>query len=255
MKEKQRVEATVWFCEHPIGVDKIVMTTDRLANRFFKSPYIAFHDTPEGRLGTPFDSDSYSLIKNRVACGCTNYIISDRARKSNHASLSVTLGIRKTVGKMVECDSFNVISLGIETDLLIESPALQRLYLDSIKSMIEQFDPVFAAVDDIAVASDMLRRAGELTCYALDRIQTVYWGNYFGKEYCNAYGVDKLLSIPCFLSKPLANGVWLQINDSLCKTSWESTSEERRRIAQAFSIKLRDDANRERIRAKLTFRA
>ncbi len=101
---------------------------------------------------------------------------------------------------------WNVLSLDV-TYGLIDTPEKFSNYLSCIQKLIAILNPISADLDDVSRKVELLAQANE-EHYSPEYIQQIYWGGFWGKNLCNEYGTEFLLSLPLNSIKPYAKGIF-----------------------------------------------
>lgn len=115
---------------------------------------------------------------------------------------------------------WNVLTLDSTYDRL-RDPAAYDAYFACLKELIALIRPFYARIDDVANANRLLNAAKE-PHFKPDYIQQIYWGNYFGPEFCDRFGKEKLLHLPAGQISELADGVFFTLTDSVLEApAWK----------------------------------
>ncbi|MDD6260105.1 MAG: hypothetical protein PUA74_03315 [Clostridiales bacterium] len=105
---------------------------------------------------------------------------------------------------------WNIFSLYSTYGLLKESEFYEN-YFNCIFDLIAALKPFFAAVDDV---DNRVRLMSKEEHFVPDRIQQIYWGNYWGKNFCEKYGIDETEDIPTQNVRKIGDGFWFSLTDS-----------------------------------------
>lgn len=123
---------------------------------------------------------------------------------------------------------WNVLSIH-STHERMNNPKIYSEFFACIKDLIELLDPFYASVDDINNKVELMDQAHE-THFVPDRIQEVYWGNYFGKLHCDYFGIDKIKAIPAKNVEVIRNGVFFSLTDHVLEYESKKCRKERKNI-------------------------
>lgn len=85
-------------------------------------------------------------------------------------------------------------------------------FFSCMKELIELLHPFYAVVDDVSNKVKLMDLAHE-AYFVPDRIQEIYWGNYFGEHHCACYGMDTIEEIPAKNVKKIGSGVFFTLTD------------------------------------------
>lgn len=107
---------------------------------------------------------------------------------------------------------WNVLFLDTTYGRLRDTAAYEA-YFACLRELIELIRPFYGKIDDVANANRLLNAARE-PHFKPDHIQQIFWGNYFGPEFCGRFGKEKLLHLPAHAAE-LADGVYFTLTDSV----------------------------------------
>lgn len=116
-----------------------------------------------------------------------------------------------------------------------KDPAIYANYFSFAKAVICDIDPVFARIDDIAYGLYLRDRLG-LDFMTLDHAQQIYWGNYFGSDWCKKYGISDGVDIPAYTVEKLGNGVFFTLSDNVLDFASAECDARRARIRKRLGI-------------------
>ena len=106
---------------------------------------------------------------------------------------------------------WNVLSI-YSTHNRMNDPAIYADFFNCMRELIECLHPFYAYADDVSNKVQLMDLANEAH-FVPDRIQEIYWGNYFGENHCNHYGLDKIKKIPGKNVEMIGNGVFFSLTD------------------------------------------
>ena len=106
---------------------------------------------------------------------------------------------------------WNVLSI-YSTHERMNDPAIYLEFFSCMRELIEFLHPFYAVVDDVSNKVKLMDLAHE-PYFVPDRIQEIYWGNYFGEFHCEHYGIDKINAIPANNVEEIGNGVFFSLTN------------------------------------------
>ena len=131
-------------------------------------------------------------------------------------------------------DYWNVFSLDLARDRLQNHNLCQR-YLACIIELIRVINPFYAKVDDVSNAVHLLEQAHE-PYFKPDYIQQIFWGNYFGKDYCFHYGKERLMDIVTPCVKVINDGVFFSLTPNIIDFQSKECEKKRKTIKSLLQI-------------------
>lgn len=123
---------------------------------------------------------------------------------------------------------WNVLSIH-STHGRLNDPTIYSQFFGCAKELIELLDPFYASVDDVDNKVKLMDRAREAH-FVPDRVQEIYWGNYFGEFHCEHYGMEKLKSIPAKTVESIRNGVFFTLTDHALEYDTRECENARRKV-------------------------
>lgn len=123
---------------------------------------------------------------------------------------------------------WNVLTLYSTYDRL-DNASKQADYVCCVKELIQAINPFYANIDDTANSVSLLRKTTEKT-FIPDRVQQIYWGNYFGEKFCEQYGHDSILNLPAKNIEPIGSGCMFFLSDDILDFSSRECKKRRRLI-------------------------
>ncbi len=128
---------------------------------------------------------------------------------------------------------WNILSLDSSYDRL-QDPALHAAYIDCVKELIAVLQPFYASIDDVSVKATLLGLSKERR-FTADRVQAIYWGNYWSRVFCERYPVEKLTaSTPPCLSEPHADGLFFTLTPSVLNVRAPACRRARRHLTRVL---------------------
>lgn len=107
--------------------------------------------------------------------------------------------------------NFNVVSLEIKEAILnkknISSQTLENIFV----KIVDIYDPIYGIFDNSDIIFDLME--SEETYKPNEYIQSLFWGNYYGKEYCTCKGIKKLISSDLCISNKLKSGYFIKLSE------------------------------------------
>lgn len=123
---------------------------------------------------------------------------------------------------------WNVLSIH-STHGRMKNPEIYSDFFDCMKELIKLLDPFYASIDDVSNKVDLMDRTQEAH-FVPDRIQEIYWGNYFGQLHCDHYGTDKIKAIPAKNIERIGNGVFFSLTDHVLEYNSKECNTERKNV-------------------------
>lgn len=108
---------------------------------------------------------------------------------------------------------WNVLSIH-STYGRLNNSNIYKAFFSCIKELIEVLTPFYASIDDVSNKVTLMNKTKE-RYFIPERIQEIYWGNYFGEEHCDYYGLEKLKSIPAVHVEKLGKGIYFSLTDNV----------------------------------------
>lgn len=95
----------------------------------------------------------------------------------------------------------------------LEDTSKESAYLSCIKELIEILNPFYVSIDDVNNKVLLMNQVKE-TKFVPDRVQQIFWGNYWGPSFCVQYR-DAVLKIPAKNVELCNNGVFFTLSDNI----------------------------------------
>lgn len=106
---------------------------------------------------------------------------------------------------------FNVLSFTIKESAIkknvISSQTLEKIFLQAI----DIYNPIYGFLDDSDKADSLME--SEESYKPHEYIQCLFWGNYYGKEYCSCKGIKKVVAADECISAELRNGCFVKLSE------------------------------------------
>ena len=116
-------------------------------------------------------------------------------------------------GVSVSDYTFNHLTMMSSYECL-ENKDAQTAYVDLFCELCDLFEAFYGKIEDVATAVSVLNQTKE-TVFNHERIQAVYWGNYFGKHYCSEIGIETFKRAPACITKSTHLGIFLSMTNNL----------------------------------------
>lgn len=123
---------------------------------------------------------------------------------------------------------WNVLSIQ-STHERMNDPTIYSEFFDCLKELIKLLNPFYATVDDVSNAVKLMDLAHEAH-FVPNRIQEIYWGNYWGEIHCDNYGPDKIRAIPAKNVEKIGNGVFFTLTDHVLEYESRECKNVRRNV-------------------------
>lgn len=111
----------------------------------------------------------------------------------------------------------------------------ERDFMDCVKALINALSPFYVSIDDVANKVKLQDSCNE-THFAPNKIQTIYWGNYWGPEFINEFGLERLLSLPTYECEELNSGLFFTLSDSLHSHDNKEVARRRKQIKNMLQL-------------------
>ena len=109
-------------------------------------------------------------------------------------------------------------------------------YMSCALELIQKLDPFYAKIDDVDNCVGLMDKAREKH-FVPDKIQCIYWGNYFGKQYCDKFKEDYIANIPAYSVKKIGDGVFFTLSESIFDFNSPGTKAMRRKLKKYLSAR------------------
>lgn len=109
--------------------------------------------------------------------------------------------------------TFNYLSIVSSYESLNNKDA-QNEYVGLFCELSDLFAAFYGRIEDVSTAVDVLDRTREKV-FNHKRIQTVYWGNYLGRDYCLHIGQEELKKMSFDIKNYTDRGVFLAVTEDL----------------------------------------
>lgn len=131
---------------------------------------------------------------------------------------------------------WNIISFSATHDWMKTSDNREN-FINCFLEIIEVIKPIYGIIDDVDNKVGLLQKAG-FSCVRLDTIQQIYWGNYWGKQYCEAINLDeeKMKQFPIANSETVGEGVFFSLTDNPLDYDTMESKRKRKEIKKYFDF-------------------
>lgn len=123
---------------------------------------------------------------------------------------------------------WNVLSI-YSTHKRINEPAIYSEFFSCMRELIEFLCPFYAVVDDVSNKVKLLDLAHE-SHFVPDRIQEIYWGNYWGESHCLQYGIDKVNKIPAKNIEKIGKGIFFSLTNHVLEYASDDCNNVRKTV-------------------------
>ena len=87
-------------------------------------------------------------------------------------------------------------------------------YLNCIKELIAFLSPFYASVDELKTKVELMGKTPEQH-FVSDKVQEIFWGNFWGEEFCKRYDANGILeSTECHI-ETIGNGIFFTLSESM----------------------------------------
>ena len=87
-------------------------------------------------------------------------------------------------------------------------------FVSCFKELIPCLKSFYANIDDVSNYIFLMNKADE-ACFAPGYIQQIFWGNFFGAELCEKYGIIEIGDIPCQNKEKIYDGLFVGLTDNV----------------------------------------
>ena len=115
---------------------------------------------------------------------------------------------------------WNTLHLSFTYDKLTDEEFCAR-YKKCVKTLIELLHPFFARMDDMAVSVDMALERNPPDGFARTQpteygmVNAIYWGNYYGPDYCKKYFPPDITCCDAAVWEPLGDGMFFSLSKDI----------------------------------------
>lgn len=107
---------------------------------------------------------------------------------------------------------FNVLSFEAKSPILKKKILATHMLEDIFFQAIEIYKPIYGIFDDSDIIYDLME--SEEMYKPNEYIQNLFWGNYYGKEYCNCKGIKSLITSDLSISTKLQSGYFVKLSET-----------------------------------------
>ena len=130
---------------------------------------------------------------------------------------------------------WNVLSIDSTYGRLREKSTYEA-YMSCALELIQKLNPFYAKIDDVDNCVGLMDKAREKH-FVPNKIQCIYWGNYFGKQYCDKFKEDYIANIPAYSVKKIGDGVFFTLSESIFDFNSPETKAMRRKLKKYLSAR------------------
>lgn len=127
---------------------------------------------------------------------------------------------------------WNVISLYSTYERLRDQETYSN-YFACFKELISVLKPFYASIDDVDNKVKLAKKA-HIDKFTPDRIQQIYWGNYWGEKLCHNTTADELRNLPVKDFEVIENGVLFFLTDNVFGFDSSECKRSRRKVKKYF---------------------
>lgn len=129
---------------------------------------------------------------------------------------------------------WNILTIS-STHGRMHDPLNYEQFFSAAKELIELLDPFYANIDDVSNSVKLMRKSCEKH-FSPDHVQQIYWGNYFGKQFCENIGREKIMNIPVTHIEPIGQGIYFTLTNSVFDFSSRECDIFRKAIKQSLKL-------------------
>lgn len=125
----------------------------------------------------------------------------------------------------------------------LEITDIQDSYIELFCNLADVFEAFYGRIEDISTAISVMDRTKE-RCFSDEYLQSIYWGNYFGKKICEDLGQEKLERLPVAHKEFTEAGFFFtltdDIKDSATFPDWRLRKKVYKQLAPSRKCRLSD---------------
>lgn len=180
-------------------------------------------------------------LKKRVFdddTGCISISNSGRGKKARwqigwFLSTVTPLGRKKT---------FDHVDITCDGEILSDRTK-QEKFIGMFCALADLLNAFYGRIEDISTAISVMDRTKE-RCFSDEYLQSIYWGNYFGKKICEDLGQEKLERLPVAHKEFTEAGFFFtltdDIKDSATFPDWRLRKKVYKQLAPSRKCRLSD---------------
>ncbi len=107
---------------------------------------------------------------------------------------------------------FNVVSFEVKEAVLKKNLITAQMLEEIFFEAIDIYKPIYGIFDNSDIIYDLME--SEEMYKPSEYIQSLFWGNYYGKEYCNCKGIKSLITSDLCISIKLKSGNFVKLSES-----------------------------------------
>lgn len=123
---------------------------------------------------------------------------------------------------------YNVLSVDSTYDRL-QQPAQQICFVSMVEELATVLNAFYGRIEDVSTSVAIMDKTKE-RAFCKEYLQTVYWGNYFGKKICDDLGIERLKNIPVENKKMHTNGFFFTLSADIMDSKNSPDDRFRRKI-------------------------
>ena len=173
--------------------------------------YIKFHTDREDLFDSAYSDQDVLTIE---LCS------SQKNQATGFWRLLITKAINKGPALPRSKKEWNTLHLSFTYDKLTDEAFCVR-FQKCVKRLIELLHPFFARMDDMAVSVDMALDRNPPNGFARTQpteygtVNAIYWGNYYGSDYCKKYLPPDITCCDAAVWEPLGDGMFFSLSGEI----------------------------------------
>ena len=120
----------------------------------------------------------------------------------------------------------------------IDDVIAQNRYIELFCELSNLFTAFYGRIEDVSTAVDILEQTKEKV-FNHRRVQTIYWGNYLGKDFLKKTNLQSLLNIPCPIVKCTDNGIFFALTNDVKDSLISPNYQKRKKLYRLLFKRLR----------------
>ena len=102
-----------------------------------------------------------------------------------------------------------------------------KAYLQCVNELIDIIHPFYASIEDQGNWVQLMHNKHRFTP---GKVRELFWGNYWGYDYCNKFGMEQILNIPSDNIYKVSDGVFFTLTDHITSCYSRKANKKRKEI-------------------------
>lgn len=127
---------------------------------------------------------------------------------------------------------FNVVSFEVEESVLQKNLVTTQMLEDIFFEAVNIYKPIYGVFDNSDIIYDLME--SEEMYKPSEYIQCLFWGNYYGREYCGCKGIKNLITSDSCISIKLKSGYFVKLSESCDDCKSLIVNEKRKKLTKCI---------------------